>query len=135
MFGVSFFCFFVADKGLWSNFRALNEFQVCASDVVSFHYYADEAGMRQRISEMQAAAAGRPLVCTEYMARTVGSTFGTSLPLLVDNNIGAVRCCCSLLLVSLLLDHVLILCFSSSISSYQVVVKLLLASSSSVFLK
>jgi hypothetical protein len=37
------------------------------SDVVSFHCYADEAGLRGAIGALR--AHGRPLLCTEWMAR------------------------------------------------------------------
>jgi hypothetical protein len=32
---------------------------------------------------------GRPLICTEYMARSVGNTFQTVLPLFADEGVGA----------------------------------------------
>lgn len=50
------------------------------SDVISFHaYYAAELELfiRRRIAESD----GRPVVCTEYMAREHGTTFQFSLPL------------------------------------------------------
>jgi hypothetical protein len=37
------------------------------SDVISFHSYADEDGLRRAISGL--AAQGRPLLCTEWMGR------------------------------------------------------------------
>ena len=43
--------------------------------------------MRQRIKSLR--SYGRPLVCTEYMARPLGSTFASILPLLKDAHVGA----------------------------------------------
>lgn len=34
---------------------------------------------------------GRPLICTEYMARPLNSTFATVLPMLKKENVGAIN--------------------------------------------
>ncbi len=58
------------------------------SDVISFHCY----GPPQQLENMckRYAAAGRPALCTEYMARP-NSTFQGSLPVLKEYNIGAIN--------------------------------------------
>jgi Cellulase (glycosyl hydrolase family 5) len=52
--------------------------QIDSSDIVSFHQYADALAFRG-IARLL-ASYGRPVLCTEYMARTVGSTFQAILP-------------------------------------------------------
>jgi hypothetical protein len=36
-------------------------------------------------------AAGRPVICTEYMARLRGSTFENTMPMLKKENVGAIN--------------------------------------------
>lgn len=52
--------------------------QLERSDIVSFHCYNGAEVFEKRISELR--EYGRPLLCTEYMARTNGSTFSEILP-------------------------------------------------------
>jgi hypothetical protein len=57
------------------------------SDVMSFHDYGDPKAMSTRIAELR--TFGRPLICTEYLARGNGSTFEAILPLLKKERVGA----------------------------------------------
>jgi len=66
----------------------LRRLQLVVSDVVTFRCYAGAAGMAARIAELR--RFNRPLICTEYMARPLGSTFEAILPLLARENVGAV---------------------------------------------
>ena len=78
--------------GVWDDAKELeelNRFQAENSDVVSFHAYLDEAGTRKRIEALKAFQ--RPLICTEYMARTAGSRFDNILPLFKAEGIGAMN--------------------------------------------
>jgi len=76
--------------GLWDwSFEKLNIFQLNNSDVITYHDY-EEAPWHQRVIELL-KANGRPLICTEYMARTRGSRFSTILPLLKKKNVGAIN--------------------------------------------
>ncbi|HAM36186.1 MAG TPA: 1,4-beta-xylanase [Elusimicrobia bacterium] len=76
--------------GLWAwDFETLNAFQAMNSDVITYHDY-EEAPWHQRVIEML-KASGRPLICTEYMARTRNSRFSTILPLLKRKNVGAIN--------------------------------------------
>jgi hypothetical protein len=76
--------------GLWAwDFEKLNEFQVANSDVITYHDY-EEAPWHQRVIELL-KTNGRPLICTEYMARTRNSRFSTILPLLKRENVGAIN--------------------------------------------
>ena len=63
--------------------------QIDASDFISFHAYADRSGTERRIKEL--LPYGRPLVCTEYMARTTGSTFQEIMPLFREYGVGAIN--------------------------------------------
>jgi pimeloyl-ACP methyl ester carboxylesterase len=57
------------------------------SDVISFHAYNDAAGVTKRIAALR--RYGRPLLCTEYLARSFGSTIETVLPVLQSNGVAA----------------------------------------------
>eukprot|EP00662_Eupelagonemidae_sp_cell21_P034041 gene34041-biopygen17093 len=56
-------------------------------DVVSFHSYADSGAVREAVR--QAARLGRPVLCTEWLARTGDSHFRTVLPVLHRHGVGA----------------------------------------------
>ncbi|UYZ62097.1 glycoside hydrolase family 5 protein [Hymenobacter weizhouensis] len=76
--------------GLWAwDYEALNSYQARNSDVITYHNYED-APMHQRVIELL-ETHGRPLVCTEYMARTRNSRFATIMPLLKKQNVGAIN--------------------------------------------
>ncbi len=57
------------------------------SDVISFHCYDGTEEMEAFLKMLE--PFGRPLFCTEYMARTRGCTFGSSLPLLKEHKVAA----------------------------------------------
>ncbi|MEI4507202.1 endo-1,4-beta-xylanase [Sphingopyxis sp. CCNWLW253] len=74
-------------SGLWigdewsdvNKLDAVEKIQVAQSDVISFHDYNWPETFERRVKQLQ--VYGRPLLCTEYMARGNGSTFDGSLPL------------------------------------------------------
>lgn len=72
--------------GLWFDCAPLNEFQLSASDVISFHNYNDAENLRRQIHELK--KHGRPVICTEYMARTRNSRFQTHLPIFREEKVG-----------------------------------------------
>ena len=57
------------------------------SDVVTFHSYDPLAAVETRVQMLQ--ALGRPVLCTEYMARPTGSTFEAILPYFAAQEVGA----------------------------------------------
>lgn len=68
-------------QGNWSSpnqMSAMGRAQLDLSDVTSFHNYALPAEFEQRVLWLQ--RYHRPEICTEYMARPVGSTFIGILP-------------------------------------------------------
>lgn len=66
---------------------ALDNYMFNHSDIISFHCYEDKADMESRICTLQ--RFGRPMLCTEYMARPFKNTFQDILPLLKKYNVGA----------------------------------------------
>jgi hypothetical protein len=61
--------------------------QLTASDVISFHWYGDLATTRTVVEKLK--VHGRPILCTEYIARAAGSTFEAILPYFKQEKIGA----------------------------------------------
>jgi len=55
------------------------------SDVISFHEYSSLANTKEVAGQL--LALGRPVLCTEWMARTRGSRFETHLPFFKENKI------------------------------------------------
>lgn len=67
----------------------LNEFQLENSDVITYHNYSDEKNHELWINFLR--MWGRPMICTEYMARRNNSHFENIMPLLKRNNVGAIN--------------------------------------------
>jgi hypothetical protein len=63
--------------------------QLELSDVVSFHNYSPPAKFEQEVKWLQ--GYGRPIICTEYMARPQGSTFEDILPVAKKEKVGAIN--------------------------------------------
>ena len=63
--------------------------QLAESDIITFHDYGWPEVFEAHIKELQ--PLGRPIICTEYMARGVGSTFDGSLPIAKKYNVGAIN--------------------------------------------
>jgi hypothetical protein len=75
-----------ADPGRRSTISGI---QLDNSDVITFHSYDKPANFEGRIAEL--APLGRPILCTEYMARTLGSTVEGILPIAKRHNVGALN--------------------------------------------
>jgi len=67
----------------------INKFQLDNSDVISFHNYSGLQQMKNDIAKYK--SYGRPVICTEYIARGAGSKFETHLPLMKAENVGAIN--------------------------------------------
>ncbi len=77
-------------SGLWAwDMTKLNTFQALNSDVITYHEY-EEPEKHLRILQVL-KTHGRPLICTEYMARRNKSLFSNILPLLKKEKIGAIN--------------------------------------------
>lgn len=66
---------------------ALDNYMFSHSDIISFHWYGNKKSTEKRIKSIQ--RYGRPMICTEYMARTIKSTFQDILPLFKKHKVGA----------------------------------------------
>ena len=76
--------------GLWSrDLHELNRFQLESSDVITYHNYEEEKAHQQAIDSLR--KYGRPLICTEYMARLRNSTFFNIMPMLKKENVAAIN--------------------------------------------
>lgn len=76
--------------GLWAwDFQELNTFQALNSDILTYHDYEGPEQHQLIINLLK--THGRPMVCTEYMARTNNSRFSNILPILKKENIGAIN--------------------------------------------
>lgn len=56
------------------------------SDIISFHNYNNLVSLQGEVARL--LTHGRPLLCTEYMARGMGSRFATHLPFFKNHSIG-----------------------------------------------
>lgn len=73
--------------GVWAPIPRLVPFQLGASDVISFHQYANAEKLKTRIEDLQ-GEHGRPVICTEWMARPLDSRFESHLPIFKDAGVG-----------------------------------------------
>lgn len=75
--------------GIWFDLQEMNNFQLAASDIITFHNYNDTENLRTQIQDLK--KHGRPLVCTEYMARGRDSKFQTHLPVFKSEQVGCLN--------------------------------------------
>ncbi|TKC06832.1 1,4-beta-xylanase [Pedobacter polaris] len=77
-------------SGIWKwDLQELNAFQIENSDVITYHDY-EEPAWHLRVIQML-KTHGRPLICTEYMARARNSRFSNILPMLKKENVAAIN--------------------------------------------
>ncbi len=76
-------------SGLWDDHTMSNDVMLANSDVVTFHDYDTADKLEAHIARLE--KTGRPLICTEYMARTRGSLFETCLPVFKRHRVGALN--------------------------------------------
>ncbi|HET9695759.1 MAG TPA: cellulase family glycosylhydrolase [Terriglobales bacterium] len=67
----------------------LQKIQLEQSDIVTFHNYSWPENFEQAIMSLK--KYNRPVICTEYMARSAGSTFDTILPIAKREHVGAIN--------------------------------------------
>lgn len=78
--------------GIWQwskKFQELNVIQALNSDIITYHHYGEPVDHELVINLLK--THGRPMICTEYMARTRNSRFSNILPLLKNEKIGAIN--------------------------------------------
>lgn len=85
-------------SGLWigedwspgsSSLTSLQRAQLELSDIITFHNYEQPESFEARIRQLR--GYGRPLVCTEWMARGNGSNVDTILPIARRENVGMIN--------------------------------------------
>ena len=84
-------------SGLWDGddwsspgkLDAIAQIQLEQSDVLSFHNYSWPEDFEQHVQWLETYR--RPILCTEYMARSVGSTFDTILPIAKQHHVAAIN--------------------------------------------
>lgn len=79
-------------QGDWSNPEKLSPMekdQLTLSDITSFHNYEAPQSFEMHVKWLQ--QYGRPIICTEYMARPVNSTFEGILPIAKKYKVGAIN--------------------------------------------
>jgi hypothetical protein len=69
--------------------KETHEFLFANSDIITFHNYGSYETMAKDIANFQ--SYGRPVICTEYLARTFGSKFETCMPLMKKFKVGAIN--------------------------------------------
>jgi hypothetical protein len=78
--------------GDWSSPEKLDPIgrvQLEQSDVISFHNYSWPEDFEQHVRWLEQYK--RPILCTEFMARPMGSTFDTILPIAKKHNVAAIN--------------------------------------------
>ncbi|AKQ46723.1 1,4-beta-xylanase [Rufibacter radiotolerans] len=78
--------------GNWAthdSLTAMQKLMVAESDIITFHNYDGPEELEQRINWLK--RYGRPMICTEYMARPNGSTFQGALPIAKKHNVGMIN--------------------------------------------
>jgi len=65
----------------------MNKFLLEHSDLITYHDYRDLANHQQAVDTLK--RYGRPMLCTEYMARQFNSTFQEIMPMLKAEQVGA----------------------------------------------
>ena len=64
-------------------------FELESSDIITFHSYEPLSGTMNQVAQLR--QFNRPLICTEYMARSAGSTFHTHTRFFRQEKIGAIN--------------------------------------------
>jgi hypothetical protein len=67
----------------------LQQIQLRESDIITFHNYTWPEYFKGQVSWLK--RYNRPVICTEYMARSVGSTFDTILPVAKQEHVGVIN--------------------------------------------
>lgn len=76
--------------GVWRlDLVDLNTFQLENSDIITYHQY--ENPEKHLVWVRLLKTYGRPMICTEYMARHFNSKFQNVLPMLKEHNVGAIN--------------------------------------------
>lgn len=67
----------------------MNKFIINNSDIITYHNYSDLPVHAMEVNLLK--LYGRPMICTEWMARSFNSKFQNILPMLRRENVGAIN--------------------------------------------
>jgi hypothetical protein len=67
----------------------IEKIQIRESDIITFHNYSWPESFKTEVQWLR--RFHRPVICTEYMARSVGSTFDGILPIARQERVGAIN--------------------------------------------
>ena len=84
-------------SGLWDNDisqdpsaqHEVDQIQMRESDIITFHNYNWPESFKAEVEWLK--KFHRPIICTEFMARSAGSTFDAILPLAKEEKVGAIN--------------------------------------------
>lgn len=71
--------------GVWSRSRELNDYQLAASDIITFHNYGSAKSLSTQIHSLK--KHGRPVICTEWLRRG-HSDAAPCLPIFKSKQVG-----------------------------------------------
>ena len=69
--------------------EGIQKIQLRESDIITFHNYSWPEDFKAEVAWLR--RFHRPVICTEFMARSVGSTFDTILPIAKQEHVGAIN--------------------------------------------
>lgn len=75
--------------GYWGGNRVAQQYYLDNSDVITFHCYANKENTQSLVDRLK--KQNRPMICTEWLNRPLGSTVEDILPIFADNGIGAMH--------------------------------------------
>ncbi|MBI1335589.1 MAG: 1,4-beta-xylanase [Phycisphaera sp.] len=75
--------------GAASGMNPINDLLLAESDIITFHCYHNPEKLQARITELK--ALGRPMICTEWLARGHGSEVATCLPIFHREHVGCMN--------------------------------------------
>jgi len=67
----------------------LEQIELRESDIITFHNYSWPESFRSQVAWLK--KYNRPVICTEYMARSAGSTFDTVMPIAKEERVGVIN--------------------------------------------
>jgi hypothetical protein len=77
------------DWSMQAELTSVERTQLEQSDIITFHVYDWPEKLERKILQLQ--SWGRPILCTEYLARGAGSLFETSLPIARKYRVGMIN--------------------------------------------
>lgn len=76
-------------SGIWTD-TLYHKFQLDNSDIITYHNYRHVDAHKKLVDKLR-KQYGRPMLCSEYMARSRASLFQTILPMLKKEHVGAIN--------------------------------------------